>query len=143
MFNFYGKGPKKDMKIFNNYLSKMHEIVKYHGTIHGNEKYDILYQNDIFILNSRNEGMPMAVLETLSVGLPCFISKETGMGGWIEKFNAGWVNKKKERLFEDLKDCIENYRNNSEYYRSNSLKCAENFYWENIIKIYRSVYKRL
>lgn len=142
-FNFYGTGNNQNMRIFNRYLTSVPEFVKYHGTVYGNKKYKELQKNNVFILLSRFEGMPMGILESLSTGTPCFISKETGMGEFIEKNNAGWVSKKEEDLFKVLKKCIENIRNNFEYYKNNSLKSAKQFYWENIIEIYRIEYQRM
>lgn len=142
IFNFYGKGTKKDMEIFNNYLNKMPEIIKYKGTVYGNEKYMILQENDIFILLSRFEGMPMGILEALSVGIPCFVSQETGMGKYIEEYSAGWVNKNREKLFEDLKKCIEKFRNTPRYYKQNSLKCVKKFYWSELLDEYKETYDR-
>lgn len=142
-FNFYGNGNNKDMKIFNEYLKGIPEIIKYYGAIYGQEKYKVLQKNDIFILLSKFEGMPMSILEALSVGVPCFISKETGMGDYIEKYNAGWINKKDEDLFENLKKCIEEFKNHSKYYKDNSLKSIENFYWENIMKNYLKEYIKI
>lgn len=142
IFNFYGKGTKKDMIKFNNLINQIPEIVKFYGPIYGNDKYKVLQKNNIFILTSRYEGMPMGILEALSIGLPCFISKETGMGECIEKYNVGWVNKNKEKLFEDLKKCVENYKKDKSIYlyEANFLKCIDSFHWKNIIKIYKSEY---
>ena len=141
-FNFYGKGVKKGLEIFNNYLNKMPEIIKYYGTIFGDKKYKILQKNDIFILTSRFEGMPMGILEALSTKTPCFISKETGMEEYIEKYNAGWVNKDKKNLFEDLKKCIEEFKSNSQNYKENSLECAQKFYWSELINEYKKNYNK-
>lgn len=143
LFNFYGIGNDKNMKIFNSYLNKMPEIIKYHGIVYGKNKYKILKKNNIFILLSRFEGMPMGILEALSVGLPCFISIETGMGEYIERYNAGWVNKDKEKVFEDLQNCIKEYQTNPYVYRENSLNIIKNFYWNNIILNYSLVYERI
>lgn len=143
-FNIYGIGNDKNMKIFNKYLSSIPEFIKYHGTVYGNEKYKVLQENDIFILLSRFEGMPMGILEALSVGLPCFISEETGMGEYIEKYNVGWVNEKEEDLFKNLKKSVIEFRKNVECYKKHSLECCcEHFYWENIMKIYKKEYQRM
>lgn len=139
-FKFYGKGLEHDMKIFKNYISVIPSIVKYHGVVYGENKYKILQSNDVFILTSRFEGMPMGILEALSIGIPCFISQETGMAEYIEAMNAGWVNKSKENIFCDLKNCIEQIKIDYESYSNNAVKCSKIFYWENILKIYKKVY---
>ena len=140
-FNFYGKGFKKDMEILDYYLSKISSVAKYYGVIYGDDKYKILSQNDIFILTSRFEGMPMGILEALSLGVPCFVTKETCMGEWIEEHNCGFVNKNKDDLFNDLKQFIKNYSKESTLYKENALKCANNFYWGNIMQLYKEKYQ--
>lgn len=142
-FKFYGNGIEKDMSVFNDYLNKMPEIIKYYGVVYGKAKYEVLQESDIFILTSRFEGMPMGILEALSIEKPCFITQETGMGEYIERYGAGWVNKKEEELFMDLKDCIKKYQNNSQNYKHNSLKVLKQFYWETIILDYNNSYKRM
>lgn len=124
IFNFYGNGKKEEINRLNSYLKKMPQIIKYHGSVYGNDKFKVLNKNDIFILISRFEGMPMGILEALAIGVPCFISKETGMEKYIKQYNAGWVNENKKNLFEDLKKCIEEIKKNSEFYKINSLKCV-------------------
>lgn len=140
VFNFYGSGREDDMYLFNNYLKQIPEVIQYHGSIYGQDKYKELQRNDIFILTSRFEGMPMGILEALSFGVPCFVSKETGMGEYIEKYNAGWVIKSREELFNNLKECIKEFEKNSEYLKNNSLECVTELYWGNIIKTYEKVY---
>lgn len=140
IFNFYGNGREDDIHLFNNYLKQIPKVIQYHGSIYGQDKYKELQRNDIFILTSRFEGMPMGVLESLSFGVPCFISRETGMGEYIEKYNAGWVNKNKENLFKTLKKCIKEFKTQSEWLKDNAFKCAKEFYWENAIEIYERVY---
>lgn len=141
IFNFYGDGRRKDMDYFFSCLSKVSEFVKYKGIVYKQKKYSVLQENDIFILLSRFEGMPMGILEALSVGIPCFISKETGMEIFIKNNNAGWINKNDSTLFIDLKKCIKDFKMRKKNYRIGALKCIESFYWEKIIKIYEKVYK--
>jgi glycosyltransferase involved in cell wall biosynthesis len=54
-----------------------------------------LYCSDIFVLSSREEGMPRALMEAMSMSLPCVATKvggiveviENGKSGLIENFN--------------------------------------------------------
>ena len=85
----------------------------------------------------------MVILESLVLGLPCFVSKGTGMGEIIEENNAGWYWKEKEKLFEKLKKAIEEYKNNKEEYKRNSLKLADKYLWKNLIKDYEKEYEKI
>ncbi len=70
---------------------KLMDLVSLHPGVFGEEKERILLDSDIFIQTSRWEGMPLGILEALSYGLPCLITRGTNMGEVIEAYDAGWV----------------------------------------------------
>ena len=129
-FKFFGLGEN----IKN--LEKMGDVLEINDPIYGEKKYLELLNSDIMILLSRSEGMPMSVLEAFSVGTPCFITKETGIAEWIEKYNCGWVVNDINNLWEELKYFIKEYRKNKDIYIKNTRLCSKEFLWSNIIKIY-------
>ncbi len=45
------------------------ERFKYHGVVSGDDKTDLLMSSDVFLLPSFYEGLPMALLETMSFGV--------------------------------------------------------------------------
>tara|TARA_B100001250_G_scaffold300104_1_gene261797 strand:+ start:31839 stop:32981 length:1143 start_codon:yes stop_codon:yes gene_type:complete len=55
------------------------------------EKFEQLSCFDIFVHTSRTEGMPNAVLEAISMGIPCLVTPQTNMGKIIKEANCGWV----------------------------------------------------
>ena len=70
---------------------KIGDIVAMHHEISGKEKIIKLLDADIFIQTSRHEGMPMGILEALSYGIPCLVTRGTTLGGIIEQAHAGWM----------------------------------------------------
>lgn len=44
----------------------------------------VLLQTDLFIQTSRHEGMPMGLLEALSIGVPCLVTVGTSLGHIIK-----------------------------------------------------------
>lgn len=60
--------------------------VVFPGPIFGAEKEAAFFHVDAFILASYSEGLPMAVLEAWSHGLPVFITRECNL---VEGFSAG------------------------------------------------------
>jgi len=66
--------------------SGLNESVAFIGPVYGNEKDDVLLQADAFVLPSSSEGLPMAVLEAWSYGLPVVM---TGQCNLPEGFEAG------------------------------------------------------
>ncbi len=67
------------------------ELIIIHSAVTGKEKTDILRNSDIFIQTSRHEGLPMGILEALSLGIPCIITKGTSLGDFVKQNDAGWV----------------------------------------------------
>lgn len=62
-----------------------------YGSKYGDEKDELLEKMDVFLHPSRNEGMPSAVLEAASFGLPCIVTEATNIGPFIHKSKAGFV----------------------------------------------------
>lgn len=40
---------------------------------------DLMFESDVFVLASLHEGLPISLLEAMSVGLPCLVSRAGGM----------------------------------------------------------------
>ncbi len=84
-----GKGGEmQELKALGKSLNIDQHII-YHGAKYGEQKYAFLAELDIFFHPSRNEGMPGAVLEALSVETPCIVSKESNLANYINKAQAG------------------------------------------------------
>lgn len=79
--NFYGSVTKNGLEFINNFVHEhnLSHRIKVNHAVYGYEKEQALSSADVFILSSRYEGMPIAVLEALSNGLPCLLTKETNM----------------------------------------------------------------
>lgn len=61
------------------------------GNRTGDEKAALMRQMHIFAHPSRNEGLPVSVLEAAASGIPLLVSEATNMGGYLRSFNAGIV----------------------------------------------------
>ena len=72
-------------------IEKLSDFVSLNDAVKVEEKVEKLLDSDIFVQTSRSEGMPMAILEALSYGLPCLVTEGTNMGALIKKYDAGWV----------------------------------------------------
>ncbi|EFN9341155.1 glycosyltransferase, partial [Escherichia coli] len=87
----YGKGSKEEENELIRRIKKLNFTnVAFYGAIYGNQKYDMFNKKDIFILTSRYEGFPMAILEALDAGLPCLVTRGVNMTSIIEKYHVGW-----------------------------------------------------
>ena len=70
------------------------DLIEINGPVEEEKKEEVLLKTDIFIQTSRSEALPMGLLEALSYGIPCLVSKGTGLAGLINRYDAGWGEKK-------------------------------------------------
>lgn len=70
--------------------AKVSEAVVFHGKKFGEDKIKTLKNMKVFVHTSRNEGLPTAVIEAVSLGLPCIVSEMTSMDRYVVDNNAGW-----------------------------------------------------
>lgn len=124
----------------------VNDIVTLHHEIMGEEKKKVLLNSDIFIQTSRHEGMPLGILEALSYGIPCLVTKGTNLGEDIIKYNAGWCAE--NGCNSIVNSIIQSINNKDEYkdFGENAINLVEQKYsWNNIaietIKIYQQVMK--
>ena len=69
----------------------INDLMELNDAITGERKDEELLRADLFIQTSRSEGMSMGILEALSYGVPCLVTRGTNLGEIIEKYDAGWV----------------------------------------------------
>lgn len=67
------------------------EKIRFAGAQYGADKIALLRSSSVFVHPSRNEGMPSAVLEAASLGLPCLVTEATNVGQFVSDYVAGEV----------------------------------------------------
>lgn len=76
--------------------------VLFRGPVFGTEKEEVLRCADAFVLPSYSEGLPMAVLEAWSYGLPVFMTRACNLPEGFEKGAAIEVSSDPKHLAETL-----------------------------------------
>jgi len=146
IIDIYGFGKKDDIKYLKRMINKneLGKIVNFKGSVFGEEKIEVLINSDIFILTSRYEGMPMAIIEALSYGLPCIVTKGTNMTQVIKNNNCGWITNLNSRdIGSQIVNSVQEFKSNKEKLIKNSRDAAIKFKWENNIKKYKSEYNKI
>lgn len=109
------------------------DIVILGGEVFGQRKEKTLLDSDLFILTSRFEGHPIALLEALSYGIPVAITPGTNMTKEVQKTNAGWTCKgnNKESICQMLNEIISE-KNAFVEKSCNARKLASQYDWNQI-----------
>ncbi len=107
------------------------------------EKEYALLDSDVFLLPSRFEGHPMALIEALSYGLPCIAGEGSNMRKEVENHKAGWTcDNTAESLAEALLALIKEKETLPEKGK-NALRLARNYDWDTIARTARAEYDML
>ncbi len=111
--------------------------------IFGQEKEHVLLSSDFFVLTSRLEGHPMGVIEALSYGLPCLVTKGTNMASEIKEYEAGWSS---ETSIEGIAAALEKMlfeRNSFPSKSEQAVKLAKQYNWDLLGEFASNKYKEL
>jgi glycosyltransferase involved in cell wall biosynthesis len=54
-------------------------------------KFELLFEHDLFVLPSYDENFGNAVIESLSVGTAALVSEQVGLSGYVADNKLGWV----------------------------------------------------
>lgn len=146
-FIFGGSGSKEDEKSIKDKIDALgvSSRVSFPGWVRNSEKEKLLKESGVFLLPSYQEGLPMAILDTMAYGLP-IVSTNVGGIPWLvkngengytfEPGDAEQIGKGIARLFQD-----------AGFYRMCSLKSLEiatnNFGFDvhisNLEKVYNDI----
>lgn len=143
-FSFYGIGEGRDFIWFKNRIKSLSLIAEYRGPVWGNDKEKAFCEADIFVLTSKSEGMPIAVLEALSYGIPCILTPQTNMADVVFNAGAGWITDLSAECISRtiIKSSIE-YRNNFNHYHLHSISLAAKYDWKKIAEQSVCLYEQM
>ena len=103
------------------------------GMLEGNDKLAAFVDADAFLLPSRSEGMSIALLEALYLGLPVLVTNQVGLWQTIERTGAGIVVQTDTDLLPALKDlCNQQCRDRMRNSAVDEIRA--NFTWDAIAK---------
>ena len=142
-FSIYGPDYKGRLAYLEELINKFNisDLVQLYPGISGVEKEEVLLSTDIFIQTSRFEGMPLGILEALSYGIPCLVTKGTTLGELIEMYNCGWVAEtNSEDISNMIKCAISESENYSKLGRRGIDLVQDMFSWEHIAQAHVAKY---
>lgn len=122
----------------------VNDLFTMHHEVTGEEKEKLLLEADVFIQTSRFEGMPLGILEALSYGIPCLVTKGTNLADEISAYRAGWDGKNSSKeIAEAIIEAINDKEMYAEYGNNGREFVKSEFSWNNIAKYAIEVYQEL
>jgi glycosyltransferase involved in cell wall biosynthesis len=124
--------------------NRLENLVKFEGWVSGEKKIELLSACDVFILPSYNEGLPLAILEAMSYGMPVISTTVGGIPEAVSDKENGFLIEpgNKQQLLESISYFLE-HPQEMEKMGCRSLTMIRNFYPENIIPQLNSIYEKL
>ncbi|MEZ8456006.1 glycosyltransferase [Vibrio cyclitrophicus] len=128
--DMYGSGDASSIQCIVD-EKEINGFVNVNGTVFGESKENAFKSADVYILTSRYEGLPISVLEALSYGLPCLLSKHCNMQE-STAYGCSFQIDNSENLLDSLNLLI-----NSDDFHNASIKAFnyidEKFNWDKIV----------
>ena len=126
---------KLESMVSKNFLEN--NIILY-GSKFGIEKDDLLEKMDVFVHPSRNEGLPLSVIEAASFGKPCIVTDATNIGDEIERYNSGRTiySQNTDKLEAAMYDMFMLFRNPNKFaaMQASAVNMIEECYsWEKLL----------
>lgn len=120
------------------------DIVCLNTAIFGERKEEELLDSDIFIQTSRTEGAPTGIIEALSYGLPCIVTKGTTFADFVNNSEAGWGC---NTDVDSIADAITNSIKEREMLPEKSINAInaikENYTWDKVVIDALTAYKNI
>jgi glycosyltransferase involved in cell wall biosynthesis len=123
---------------------RMEHSVQFVGPLHGVDKRDAFAAADAFVLPSYSEGLPMAVLEAMGVGLPVIVTEATPIPE-IEQNVCGWrVPADIDSLADTLKDLAQRTPDSLRSMGSRGREVVlEHYTWQQVARMTVELYEWL
>jgi len=112
---------------------KLQNSVIFAGMLSGQKKLETIKSCNLFLFTSRNEGLPMTVLEVAALGIPQILSKSCNVPE-IEKYGAGFeIELSKKNFFADKIMDILSGGDREESFYENSRKMITDCFSLNVV----------
>lgn len=109
--------------------------------VYGERKVALLSIARVFVTLSKNEGLPLAVLEALAFGIPVVITKDTNLPE-VSKYNAGLVvNDQPLDVADALTKVVTDTEAHSRMSQNATRLIQDKFVWEKVLPALISMYE--
>lgn len=146
VFELYGRDSVDTREELINLIktSNASEIIHVNSEVYGKNKEKALLEAYAFIQTSRHEGQPMSIIEALSYGVPCIVTKGTSFAEYINKNRCGFgCNFNQEEIFEKIQELCLNKKLRNSFSRNAIVAIKKDYLQDNVIQNTIRQYKEL
>lgn len=133
-------GDSKEKSVLQHIISRnlLDNSVILYGSKFAEDKDELLQKMDVFVHPSRNEGLPLSVIEAASYGKPCIVTDATNIGTEVVKYNSGKTiySQSSEKLEEAMSEMFQVYNKQEEFIamQRNAINMVkENYNWNKLL----------
>lgn len=115
-----------DKNAIEKYISfyKLESKVIFHGILHGDAKWKILKNTDLYLFPSYNEGQPISIIEAMAFGIPVIASNVGAIPDTIKNNENGFIiEEQNAKLYADKIIFLAENPNQFNEISSQNLKC--------------------
>jgi glycosyltransferase involved in cell wall biosynthesis len=124
--------------------NSLEKIIQYKGWVANDEKIDMFYRSDVFILPSYNEGLPISILEAMSYGLPVITTPVGGITEIVKNNVTGiLVNPGNQKQIKEAIDILITNKNLRNEMGQASYRSVVNYFPDKVEKQLQDIYKNL
>jgi glycosyltransferase involved in cell wall biosynthesis len=119
------------------------EKTRFLGEVKGSHKFEVLRGADLFVLPSHSEGLPVAVLEAMAVGLPVIVTPACNLPE-VEIHKAGWVaDTNVDSLSKKLQQALASAQERKQRGSNGAALVRKHFTWDTIARDSMEIYRRM
>ena len=118
-------------------------LLRFHDGIYGEEKTRKMRESDVFLMTSRFEGHPTALLDAMSMGIPVMVTRGTNMLEEVKAADAGWTAEGNVESIQQMILTMIRERDLLETKGANAKKLSEKYDWDAIAERGHELYLQL
>ena len=119
--------------------------VTFHGFLENNKMPSVLSSFDVLVLASKNEGLPLCLIEAMACGVPILSSDSGGGARYIVGNNeGGFVYQNEAEFVEKVQEMVDNENGIlKQLSEGGQRRVAEKFSLKEEVKMYQEIYRKL